>query len=358
MTRGPLTNFPADAHHILAPWVGQRSATFRFELVNGVTGQFLGEITPIRDASLTHDTTRTIKRTLRINLGAADTAAINPVTDRVDVYMVFHQEEPHEHPLGRYMFTDAQLAQYTSGDLGSYALLDEGFIVDQQIEAGNTGGQRSVPTVIREVLGGVSVPISYTLESSPYVSVESWGIGTGRGQVLEALALSGDYFSPWFGNDKRLHFIRSFDPAKKIPDLDFDNSGNVSRDGIVKTNDLLTAPNRFIVVSNSATDPSLPAVGTADVAATAPHSIANRGFVIPIVINLQSSDSLQAGAMARNLAIRRDVFERVTLVTAPDPRHDSYNVIRWQGQLWLELGWGMTLVEGASMAHVLRRAYA
>jgi len=357
MTRGPLTNLPGDAHHIFAPWIGQRSATFRFELVNGTTGAFLGEITPVRDASLTHDTTRIIKRILRINLGAADTAHVNPVTDRVDVYMVFRQEGGHEHPLGRYMFTDAQLAKYTSGKLGSYALLDEMFIIDQQVTIGISGGGRPVPTLIRDVLRDVSIPIPYTLETSPYVSVESWGIGTGRGQVLESLALSGDYFGPWFGNDRLLHFIRSFDPAQRVPDFDFDNSSNVSRDDIIEAGDLLTAPNRFIVVSNTAQDPTQPVVGVADVPVTAPHSAANRGFVIPIVINLQVADAPQASAVARNLAIRQDVFERVTLATAPDPRHDSYNVVRWQSQLWLELGWTMTLVEGGAMVHTLRRVY-
>ncbi len=357
MTRGPLTTFGSDPHHDFSPWMGQRSASFRFELVNGTTGQFLGQLYPIRDASLTHDTTRTIKRTLNLNLGVADTAQINPVTDRVDVYMVFEQDEPHEHPLGRYMFTDSQRQKYTSGKLGSYALLDEMFIVDQQIEAGISGSTGPIPTVIRDVLQQVSTPVPYFLESSPYFSVESWAVGTGRGIVLESLALTGDYFSPWFGNDRHLHFIRTFDPADKIPDFDFDSGNNVFRAGIVETDDLLTAPNRFIVVSNAASDPSRVASGSADVPGDAPHSVANRGFAVPIVINLQVMDALQATAAARNLAIRQMVFERVTLSTPPDPRHDSYNVIRWQGALWLELAWSMALVEGGEMVHVLRQAY-
>jgi hypothetical protein len=51
------------------------------------------------------------------------------------------------------------------------------------------------------------------------------------------------------------------------------------------------------------------------------------------------------------------VFERVELSTPPDPRHDSHNVIRWQGENWLELAWSMPLVEGGEMRHVLRKAY-
>lgn len=356
-TSGPLVNITGEAHHTFSPWIGQRSATFRFELVNGVTGQFLGELTPIQGASLSHDVSRTIKRSLQMDLGAADTAAINPVTDRVDLYMVFDQEQSHEHPLGRYVFVDNTRQVFTSGQLSSPALTDEMFIVDQQLDTGISANQRPVPNVIASVLAGMATPPKYTIEASSFISVEAWAAGTGRGQVLEALALTGDYFSPWFGNDKEMHFIRSFDPIKQIPDFDFDASGNVNRIGITKTDNLLTAPNRFIVVSNAAVDPSVAVVGIADVPVTAPHSIVNRGFVVPSLVNLQVANSRQATAIAANLALRSTVFEQVSLTTAPDPLHDSYNVIRWQGELWLETSWSMPLVEGSSMRHLLRRAY-
>ena len=354
---GTLTKLPPDPHHVLDPWVGQRSATFRFELVNGVTGELLGEIHPLRTASLTHDTTRTIKRSLNLELGAVDTAAINTVTDRVDVYMVFHQEEPHEHPMGRYMFVDSARQVFTSGKLANVALTDEMFMVDQELSAGVSGVGSPVTSVITKVLANTDQPVSYTLEASPYASVEAWPAGTSRGRVLESLALSGDYFGPWFGNDKKMHFIRSFDPAKQLPDFDFDAGAQVNRYSITETDDLLSAPNRFIVISNAATDSSIPAVGVADVVTTAPHSIANRGFVIAQTLDLQVTDGAQAQAVANNVMLRQTIFERVSLSTAPDPRHDSYNVIRWQGKLWLELGWTMTMVEGGEMSHILRRAY-
>ncbi len=85
--------------------------------------------------------------------------------------------------------------------------------------------------------------------------------------------------------------------------------------------------------------------------------IAARGFVIPEVVNLPAGSNGQAAAMARNLGIRQAVFRRTSLSTAPDPRHDSYDVIRWQGVNWLELGWSMTLEEGAPMTHTLRRSF-
>lgn len=356
-----LTTLPHDPLLDLDPWVGQRQCTFRFDLHNGLTGEQLGQITPIRGASLTHDTTRTIKRQLSLSLGVADTAAINVVTDRVSVIMVF--PGGREYPLGVYMFTDAPRQVFTSappgthtaGGLGSPALNDEMFLVDQQITEGVNAVGLSSNTAIQRVLLGL--PIDYTLDPSPYQSVESWSVGTNRGQILEALCVTGDYFSPWFGNDGKLHFIRTFDPAMSIPAFDFDVGNKVIREPILETDDLLTAPNTFVVISNSATDPNVAVVGTASVPVTAPHSVVNRGFQVTSVQTLQLSDNLQATATAQGLANRQTVFERVSLTTAPDPRHDSYDVIRWQGELWLELAWSMALVEGGAMNHLLRKSY-
>lgn len=349
-----LTTLPPDPLLDLDPWVGQRQATFRFALTNAISGEVLGDIHPIRSASLTHDTSRTIKRQLSLALGVADTAAINPISERIDVYMLFPNGA--EYPLGRYMFTDASRQVFTSGKLGQMALNDEMFLVDQQITVGINGVDKNVATVIAKTLK--DLPITYTLPATEYLCAEAWGLGTGRGQVLEALSVTGDYFSPWFGNDGQMHFIRTFFPTNAVADFDFDAGNKVMRESILETDDLLTAPNTFIVVSNAAEDPTLEVVGRYDIPHTAPHSFAQRGFVIAQVENLQLSTAAQATAVAQNLGIRRTIFEQVSLTTAPDPRHDSYNVIVWQGEKWLELAWSLALVEGGTMNHNLRRAYA
>ena len=345
-----LTTLPHDPLLDLDPWVGQRKATFRFNLINRVTGENLGEITPVRGASLTHDTTRTIKRQLSLDLGTVDTAAINTITDMVAVTMVFPNGA--EYPLGQYMFTDASRQLFTSGRLGAMALNDQMFLVDQQITKGVNGVGRGVQSVIQEVLN--ALPITYTMEATYFQSSEAWGIGTNRGGVIESLSVSGDYFSPWFGNDGFMHFIRTFDPATQIPSFNFDVGNKVVREPITETDDLITAPNVFIVISNAA---ETEVVGTALVSPSAPHSVFNRGFEIPQVENLQLTDATQAQAVAQGLANRQTIFERVSLTTAPDPRHDSYDVIKWQDDLWLELAWSMALVEGGSMNHLLRRSY-
>lgn len=350
-----LTLLPPDPLLDLPPWVGQRQATFRFDMFNGVTGEFLGQIHPLRNASMTHDTSRTIKRQMSLNLGAQDTELVDPITARIHPWMVFPGGQ--EYPLGTFMFTDATREVFTSGKLGSMALNDEMFLVDQAVPRafGNQVQGASINQIVPQVLAGL--PIQFEMESSPFATAEAWGVGTGRGQILEALSVTGDFFSPWFGNDSKLHFIRSFDPAVRIPEFDFDAGNQVQRAGIVESDNLLTAPNRFLVISNSATNAVLPSFASASVPSTAPHSFANRGFEILQVSDLQITDNVQAQAIANNMVNRQTIFETVNLTTAPDPRHDSYNVVRWQGELWLELAWSLAMTEGGGMNHLLRKAY-
>lgn len=350
-----LTTKPFNDQLDLASWVGQRSATFRFRRVHGVTNEPLGDITPISNTApvLSHDTSRTIKRQLTLSLGIVDTAAIDPVAERITVAMVM---KGVEFPLGRYVFTDHNELRYTSGRLGVVTLYDEMFTVDQQLETGFTAlGSSAGTDIIRLV---EDLPVSLVIEPTDQPSTGSWNAGTTRGQALNALAVQGDYFSPWFANDGKMHVIRTVDPGSTVPTLNWDVGRTVFLGSVIETNDLLNAPNRFVVISNSGDAGVAAIVGSYDVPASAPHSIQNRGFVIPNVQDLQLKTTAQATAAARNLGIRQTIFERREIATPPDPRHDSYDVIRWDGVNWLEIAWSMTLIEGGLMSHILRKAYA
>jgi hypothetical protein len=358
-----LTTIPYDPLLDLAPWIGQRQASFRFDLVNRVSGIRLGEIHPIRSASLSHDTGRSTKRQLNLTLGTSESASINPITDMVNVFMVFPGGQ--EWPLGQYVFTDASYQIFTAGQLANMILNDLMYIVDQPIEKGFTARNAvsesffasgsSIPVCITNLL--TDLPIKFDIESSPYASVDSWSAGATRGSIIETLSLTGNYFSPWFGNDGVMHFIQAFNPANRIPDFDWDRGNQVMRSSILQSSNILNAPNRFIVISNAPANRNEPTFGVADVPVNAPHSIENRGFVIPVVQDLQALSKEQCAAIASNLVQRQTVFETSTVTTAPDPRHDSYNVIKWQDELWLELAWTLPLTEGSQMTHTLRKAY-
>lgn len=364
LPRDPLLDLPA--------YKGQRQASFRFYVTDIQSNAVLGEVTPIRDTcTLTHDTSRTIKRQLQISLGVHDTANIDPVSNRVSPYMVFPNGA--EYPLGSYLYTVADQQQYTSGNLGTETLNDEMFAVDQQLRYGVNGFGKTPSQVIIDVLSGLG--ISTSIEASETVLTEGWGPGTTRGSIFDAITRSCDYFSPWFDNNNVLRFIRTFDPHDRLPDIDFDYGFKVDRNNIVKTGDLLTAPNTFIVVSNSGPQDTTtstndnfrvsstqsqsptPIVGTAFVPDSAPNSVARRGFEIVQSNTLQVNTLQQAQEAAVGIMRKASPAQRVTLTTPPDPRHDSYNVIKWEEDLWLELSWSMELREGGTMSHVLQKSY-
>jgi hypothetical protein len=352
-----LTTLPPNKWLDLPRWRGQRVDHFTFEWINGITGETLGWLQPKRDSSpptLSHNTTQSTKRQLAISLGVRDTAAINPITDRIAPWVTIGTDPPW--PLGRYMFTDDTDLVTSAGDHGAFTLLDEGFAIDQQLSVAYSSTS-AVDIAVRGLVSQVSF-IRMKMEPSNFTATGAFPAGQTRGQALDAYTSQGDYFPYWMDNEGYFRMIRTKDPALEIPDFDLDDNPRVRRDAVTRTSDLLQAPNRFIRISNSSDAGEVALVGTYDVPPSAPHSIANRGFVVPDVQNVQITSQEQADAMARNAGIRQTIFERMSFSTAFDPRHDSYNVIRFQGVNWLELSWSATLVPGAAMTHTVRKAYS
>jgi len=369
----------------LLPYVGQRTSTYRFDLVDINTG-YRREVHPFLDSvpTLSHDVGRTITRRLdNFILDADESALVDVITSRIEPFMVLDGED---FPLGRYMYnreihikisegvthsssiTDARHhdLNHRHGEISSGSLYDESFIVDQRISESFSQRATIVGGLVNAVAPRVQLvilalladlPITVDIEATPFFTDSGWPAGTSRGFMVEQLATDGDYFSPWFGNDSKMHFIRSFDPATAIATFDLDSGSRVIQEKISRTNDLIDAPNTFVVISNGAEAQSSEIIGRYDVPSSAPHSIANRGFIIPFVENRQVNTIEQAKAVATNIGQRATIFERIELYTVPDPRHDGYDVLRWQGDNWLELAWSLPLIEGAAMQHVARKAY-
>ncbi len=362
------TTFAYDPLLDLAPYIGQRQSTFRFTLYDVATNRLIRELQPYRDSAptLTHDSARVITRQIsNLFFNAQDTADLSTTGSRVKIDMLFPGREPY--PIGTYLFID-QLRQRTTAGLESTAtFVDSMLIVDQQItqsyspgvftETGVAVSLRQVDQAIADVL--IGIPVTFIAAPSPFYTIGSWAAGSSRGPLLGDLSTDGDYFSPWFDNTDVLRFIRSFDPIASIPDFDYDANHVIDRDSIIFTDDLINAYNQFIVISTGSVSSTtnLPIVGRYDVPASAPHSIFNRGFAVPNIIDWQVDTIEQANAIAFTLGQQQTIFERVEFNTIPDPRHDGYNVIRFEGKNWLEIAWSLPLIEGSSMRHVARRAY-
>lgn len=369
----------------LAVGTGQLSYTFVFKLVDADSGMFIRYLTPLVDTvpQLMHDTSQTIKRRVSINFGVSDTAAIDTIHHRVLISLQL--SDGTLYPLGRYMFSDNTRIKSTGGDQSSMSLMDEEFILDQPSQVSfppyalttrysiASAAVGNFPASISQLTGLVLLANGISqaqVEDTPFLTTGSWSIGTSWMQVLTDLSTFGDYFAPWMDNRNVFRMIRTFDPVDRAPDFDWDLFPHVYADSVTESDDLLTAPNRFIVIGNAANDSNLNVsgggtsnvaagaiVGTYDVPASAPHSIQNRGFAVPLVAQLQLDTTAQAAAVARSIGIQSTLYQHTTLDTFPDPRHDSYNVVRWQGHKWLELAWSMDLIAGGRMTHTLRRVY-
>jgi hypothetical protein len=354
-----LTKTHANATLDGAPYVGQRVATYRYALVDFVTG-YRRVIHPVVDQSsqLRHDTQAIVKRTLTgVRLDKNDTAAFNSVSSRLELSMIIRGEE---FKLGHYVPSDWVQLRTTSGNQSITSFYDENFIIDQQLPnafGANTVAGEPVSSALQRFLS--RYPIDYHIqEPSTLTTLGSWGAGTRGGQVLTQLALDGDYLSPWFDHNSVLQLRRTFDPTHELPDFDFDHSGHVLRDSIIESDNLVSAPNRFVVVGNGAGAFDTPVVGSADVPSSAPHSVTNRGFVVSDVTARQVTSIEQAGRIASSLAQSQTLFQQVELDTIPDPRHDSYDVILWRENKWIEIKWTLPLNAGGRMSHTLRRVFS
>jgi hypothetical protein len=340
------------------PFIGQRTATFRFDIVDSVTG-FRRVVNPIisGNAGINHDTRRTIKRMITgLHLGVADTEVFSSITSRLEPFMVIGGED---FPLGRYVPSDYAQIRLSRGNQSVSSFYDEGFIIDQQTST-SFGALSATGEVVSSTLQRFleNYPVSFNIELTDFTTLGSWSAGTRGGFILDQLALDGDYLSPWFDNSSVLQLIRTFNPAGNLPTFDYDNGISVLIEGIVETNNLINAPNRFIVIGNGADSLGGEIVGQADVPTTAPHSIANRGFVIADVSNRQVRTSAQAAAVAAALVQRQALIEETELSTLQDPRHDSYDIIHWREENWLEVAWTLPFTIGSPMTHVIQRTYA
>ena len=350
-----LTTLPYDAILDMPDWVGQRVSRFTFRWINGLTNQTLGWLTPERDPppTITHNTTRSIKRDLTLNLGTFDTSQVNARTDRVLPYVTINGVT---WPLGRYMFTNETDAESSVGNRGVFRLLDEGWIIEQELTLGFYSSA-TVDLAVFDLLTGLPL-VGVDIASTNFLATGGFNVGTNRGRILDAYATQGDYFPYWLNNAGVVRMIRTIDPAGAVPDFDLDAGNRVRRSPApALTSDVLLAPNRFVVRSNSGDALASEIIGVYDVPPSAPHSIAQRGFVIQQTDDIQLKNATQATAAARNLGLRQTIFERVTLTTAVDPRHDSYNVVHYRGANWLEIAWALECIPGGAMEHTLRKSY-
>lgn len=352
------------AQQLLDLEVARRASTFRFALLD----RDLNEIGDLKVAdgpapTIENNSNRAIKRTLSgLVLDPSQVGEIDPLTHRVRVSMILGEVA---YPLGVFLFSGFDRTVKSFGTVPAPTMHDQGVILDQGMPRSWSNSPGTLVTdSLERLLADLPLPAGWEIEaSSTRVSTSaamSWPAGTTRSKILNETAAVAGFYSGFFDNSGVLRYqsppsLGVDDPATHDYRTDI-NPSRILSDSIVLSDDLLDAPNRYIVVDSAGTE--TPVVGVFDVPDEAPQSAANRGYVVARVYDAQGVGSTaQANAMAKRYFLSGRSFEWLTFEGANDPRHDTFDTVNVLGQVYREASWSMRLSSGGSMTHQLRRTY-
>lgn len=346
--------------------VSQRASTWHFELLDR-DFQVIDELEVDRTdpPTLRVDTGRDIKRTLDNVQLSSDIDLVDPIGHRLR--LVMELEDGTRWPQGVFLFSDVSRVVVSLGiEVGSFNLVDQTLIVDQQASWSTSVGPGDVIT--DEIIRQLNLfPITYEIiESGAVVTPEqetlNWSAGTSRLRIINDLCMMVGYHELYFDHEGVAHVgpMPNPDTTPHEQTLFYPTEhGRTYLGSVVRSNDLLELPNRFTVVNTGANQQSV--WGVYDIPASAPHSAANRGFIVTHVEQVQGIETnQQARDAARALAREsRFAYETVEFSGPPDPRHDTYDVVSFETELdhYLEISWSYLLREGSEMKHVIRRTY-
>jgi hypothetical protein len=178
-----------------------------------------------------------------------------------------------------------------------------------------------------------------------------------RVKIMEALLDLAGYLPPYFSNNGLL-VIRPVPAPPYASEIDpYEANTRIIKDSMLETEDLLRAPNRYLAVESGASD--VPIVGSYDVPASAPNSVTARGFPVVETLTVQGLTDVAAANAAAQAAANRDTnqYGQATFDSTHDPRHDTFDVIDYLGNVYREIGWSVDLRSGGAMSHQLRRVY-
>ena len=339
----------------LEPGIGQVASTVRFQVLDRDL-QIIGTITPIAAGTMTANTTGTNKRTLNgVNFDAYALNEINPFVDRIKPIWVL--EDGTEWPLGVFVFTHVINRLGTYVDVMETTLVDQDFVLTQGTRSTfNVPVNGSVVTAVEDILSQVRITTSMipTTSMAQIGDALTWPAGTSRLKILQDLCVFGGWLPPFFDNDGTLHIQYPPRMDADPPDhIYWSDDSRVLRASITESDNLLDAPNVYIVTGSGPSNG--PVYAATQVAADLPFSVENRRFEIVSITKPQGiTTSAQAEQMANTLAASAKAgFKNIDFQGFADPRHDLFQTVQWDGAMYRETGWSLTLKPGGLHTHKL-----
>lgn len=328
----------------------------------------LFQINPIMEGnvSVKVNTSSTVKRTMSgIHLDPIDNARIDVFNHRIrPSWVIDTGTVQQQYPLGTFVFSDANRPRSTFGVELQGTLYDQTVILNQGRETTlSIPAGTSITAVLTLLAAEVNLAGSLIAidPSSAVVSTPvAWRAGETRYKGMEDLCALAGFYPPYFDNNGVLRLKQAPSSLTGIaPDHSY-NAGADSRiiDGtLIESDDLVSAPNRYLVVNTSGTDSEIS--GYYDLPASAPQSYANRGYRITTKVDAQGIEtSAQAVQRARLAAITdNSAYNWVEFNATPDPRHDIFDIVEYLGLNYREVEWDLKLSPGGPQSHKLRRIY-
>lgn len=353
----------------------QRTEHYEFTLLDRALNQIEidsddGRLHPAAGSvpTIVSDGTAHITRSLQgVQLTPKDANLIDPIGHRLQVHHVLPEASDVTHrSLGIFMFQETPRRISTRGRTTTFGMIDQSLILDQPRQyntAVNTGFPALAGAELVAVTQGIPGDrIIADIDTTPVSANQAWRPGENALSIIREMAALGHPMFVYWTNDGYLRFRKIPDDLDVLTPDQIYTAGTSRRlrvlgDGYDETDDLWQAPNLY-VVTNTDADNNL-VTGEYRLPASAPHSIENRGFVVARVIEEQgtsTSDLLHLRAIYAYLQDNR-AMKYIEFEGPADPRHDTYDIVEFMGDNYIELRWSLPLVHGGRMTHRLARLY-
>lgn len=314
-------------------------------------GNTIGTLTG-QEGTISWDGRSTVQRIARdVRFPRADWEQVNTLTDLLAAVAV--DEQGNTTRLGLFFVLDDP-ARVLSGDLlapPSPLLVDGGVLLDTEspftlsARVGETLGE-----AIAKVCDAAGVTRRMIDPAGDLVGEPiAWPVGTRYSEALSSLCQLAGFLPPHFDRDGVL-ILRAPAPPDAAPDVTYTAATIIARSRVV-SDDLLTAPNTFVVIGAGATGG--PVVAVAEVDPGLPHSVANRNRRVVRTVREQGVDTVdQAERLAALVALTASQqATTVTFSTIPTAEHDCFTLVEIDGVLHQEVSWSLALDSTLPMNH-------
>jgi hypothetical protein len=342
--------------------VGQVAAGWRFELVNRAL-EYQGELHPTKSSpvSITNNVTARITRTAQnFELTEAEHRDINTLADHVRITMVL--EDGTRWPCGVFLFDDEHEHLHSQGSTWPMELSDFTAELDDALPRSisvEPGGQ--VRPVLVQLLEEALIFV-HDIAPSTYATGQAlnFPVGTSRLEVINQLATYMGMLPVYFDNAgtavvRPLPQVRG-SGGQSLATLHYNvDRSRIIPDSSVINRNTVKAPNAYLVTGNGGGSVPVQAISYVD--PNAEISKENRGRTITKPVQDQGiATAEQAQARADALA-QTDIrqFATASFTSVPDPRHDTYDVIDFLDEVWLEVAWTMACTPGGDHTHQIAK---